>query len=257
MYSLVRVFPMGFLILTVNLAMNAWLLTVVYRQQVRKQLPWFALYVAWEFLLACIQIAAWAISSRFYVSVYWWTEAIDVVLTVAAVRESFLRIFEGFTRLRWFRWSVSGVIAGVVLYSAWKAVYAPPLQATRLGSFVIGAEFAFRWGIAGIGLLTMMLMYLLDEPLRSREGSIVVGFGIASVGFLAWVLSRSLFGTKYIIVSKYFPTVGYFVAAFLWIRAFLRPIAEFGFRELGMGPEDIARELRRYREHAERMMGKK
>lgn len=248
---------MEMVLLIAGLLVNGWLLNIVYRQQVRSQLPWFALYVTWEFLLVCIQLTAWAISSSFYITVYWWTEAIDVVLTVAAVRESFLRIFEGFTRLRWFRWSVSGVIISVVLYSAWKAVYAPPLQATRLGSFVIGAEFAFRWGIAGIGLLTMVLMYLLEEPLRSREGSAVVGFGIASVAFLALVLVRSLFGKKYIFLSKYFPTVGYFVAAFLWIRAFSRPIAEFGFKELGMGPEDIAKELRRYREQAERIMRKK
>ena len=244
-------------LLIAGLVVNAWLLIILYRHQVRSQLPWFFSYTVWQLLLSGIQLVAWAISSDFYVTVYWSTEAIDVVLTVAAVRESFLRIFEGFTRLRWFRWSVTGVIAGVVLYSAWKAVYAPPLHATRLGSFVIGAEFTFRWGIAGIGLLTMVLMYLLEEPLRSREGSVVVGFGIAAVAFLTLVLVRSLFGTKYNFFSKYFPTVGYFVAAFLWIRAFSRPIAEFGFKELGMGPEDIARELRRYRERAERIMGKK
>lgn len=248
---------MEIVLLIAGLVVNAWLLTIVYRQQVRSQLPWFALYVTWEFLLVCIQLTAWVISSRIYGAVYWWTEAIEIVLIVAAVGESFLRVFEGFTRLRWFRWAVGAVIIAVVLYSAWKAIYAPPVQSNRLASFILGTEFGFRWAIAGIGLLTFALMYLLDEPLLSREGSVVVGFGISSVAFLAWVLSRSLFGTRFLFFSKYFPTVGYFVAAFLWIRAFSRPIAEFGFKELGMGPEDIARELRRYREQAERMMRKK
>lgn len=248
---------MATVVLIANLAVNAWLLIIVHRQDARKQLPWFASYVAWEFLLACMQLAAWVISSRFYVAVYWWTEAVEVVLIVAAVRESFLRIFMGFTAMRWFRWSVWAVIIAVVLYSALKAIYAPPVQGSRLAVFVIGAEFMFRWGIAAIGLLSTVLMFVLEEPQGSREDLVVTGFGIASVAFVALVVIRSLFGTRYIFFSKYLPSVGYFVAAFLWIWAFSRPIWEFGFKELGVGPEDVAKTLRGYRDAARRIRGKK
>src|SRR5215469_807548 len=93
-------------VLIFSLIVNAWLLIVVYREEVRKQLQWFALYVAWEFLLSCIQLASWLVSSRLYVALYWWLELIGVVLIVGAARESFLRIFEGFTSIRGFRWSV-------------------------------------------------------------------------------------------------------------------------------------------------------
>jgi hypothetical protein len=244
-------------LLIANLAVNTWLLIILYRRNVRKQLPWFALYVAWEFFLACIQIAAWTISSRFYIAVYWWTEAIAVVLIVAAVRESFLRIFEGFTRFAWFRWSVWGVIIAVVIYSAWKALYAPPVQGNRLTPFVVGAEFAFRWGVAAIGMLSALLMFLLEQPMGTREDSVVTGFGIASIAFVAHVVLVSLFGTRFIFFSTYLPSVGYFVAVFLWIWAFSRPVREFGLKELGVGPEDVAKTLRGYREAAKRIRGKK
>jgi hypothetical protein len=93
--------------------------------------------------------------------------------------------------------------------------------------------------------------------MSTREDAVVTGFGIASVGVLAGVVSFSLFGTKYLFLTKYASSVGYFVAAFWWIWVFSRPVAEFGFKELGMGPEDIAKELRRYRELSERMVRKK
>jgi hypothetical protein len=184
-------------------------------------------------------------------------EAIAVVLIVGGVRESFLRIFEGFTKIAGFRRLVWTVIGAVVLYSAWKAVYAPPVQATRLGAFVSGAEFLFRWGIFGIAALSVILSGLLHQRLDTREDAVVTGFGLASFAFLAHVVNFSLFGTKYLFVTKYVPSVGYFVAVFWWIWVFSRPVQEFGFKELGMGPEDIAKELRRYRQHGEEMMRKK
>jgi hypothetical protein len=243
-------------LLIAGLLVDVWLLIVIHRQGVRKQLPWFALYVAWGVVLVSVQLAAWAINPRLYVAVYWWMEAIAVVLIVGAVRESFLRIFMGFTKMPWFRWAVSGVIAAVVAYSAWKAIYVPPVQGTRLTSFVIGAEFMFRWGIAAIGALTMLLSWLLNEPTNTREDGVVNGFALASGAFVVATVIVSISGTKYLFFIKYLPSVGYFLAVFLWIWVFSRPVEGFGFKELGMGPEDMLKEIRRYREAAQRIRGK-
>ena len=76
------------------------------------------------------------------------------------------------------------------------------------------------------------------------------------MAFVAYVLSRSFFGMRFTFFTQYLPDVGYFAAAFLWIRIFSRRVEEFGFKELGLGPEDIARELRRYREIVERIVRK-
>jgi hypothetical protein len=248
---------MALFLITAGLAVDIWLLIIVYRQGVRKQLPWFASYVAWGVLLQSVQLVTWLISPRLYIAVYWWMEAVAVVLIVGAVRESFLRIFQGFTSKAGFRWSVWGVILAVLMYSAWKAIYLPPIQSSRLESFVYGAEFAFRWGIFGIMILTAIFSLFLREPMDTREDAVVTGFGLASVGVLAAVISFSVFGTRYLFFTKYASSVGYFVAIFWWIWVFSRPVAEFGFKELGMGPEDIAKELRRYREFSERIMRKK
>ena len=230
---------MALILIIAGLVVDAWLLIIVHRQGVRKQLPWFVLYIAWGVLLASVQLATWIISPRLYIAAYWWMELIAVVLIVAAVRESFLRIFQGFTSKAGFRWSVWSVILAVILYSAWKAIYAPPVQSTRLGSFVVGAEFAFRWAIFGIAVLTAVFSVFLREPMDTREDAVVTGFGLASVGVLAGIISFSLFGTRYLFFTKYAPSVGYFLAVFWWIWVFSRPVSEFGFKELGMGRKTL------------------
>jgi hypothetical protein len=40
---------------------------------------------------------------------------------------------------------------------------------------------------------------------------------------------------------------------FWWIYVFSRPVKQFGFEELGMGPDEIRKALRRYRGSGERL----
>lgn len=245
---------MDIALFVVNILVDAWLLYILRRQRVWKHLPWFALYICWEFLGACVGLTTWLLSKQLYVTVFWWMEGVRIALVVAAVRESLLRIFKGFESL--LRRSVAVVIVAVLVYSGWKAVHAPPVQSNWLVSFILGAEFTFRWGIVAVMLLSIGLMWFVQEPMGSREDAVVTGCGIASIAFLVNVLSRSFFGTRFTFFTQYLPDVGYFIAAWWWIRIFSRPVAEFGFKELGMGPEDIRRELRRYRELAEQIMRK-
>lgn len=243
---------MDIAVIVAGLAVYVWLAVIVCHQSIRDQLPWFVVYVFWEILAALVQLVLLPINSRLYVEVYWWMEAVEIALIVAVVRESFLRVFEGLTRKPGFRWLVWSVIGAVVVYSAWKAVHAPPLQTGRLATFVFGAEFLFRWGIAGIALLTTVLSLLAKEGI-TREDAVVTGFGVASLAFVLYVSSFSFFGTKYIFLTKYIPSVGYFVAAFWWIYVFSRPLRQFGFEELGMGPEGIREALRRSEDFGERL----
>lgn len=240
-----------------GLLVNFWLLIILHRQGVQKELPWFVLYILWAVLSESVVVAVWFFGRQLFPTLYWSLETIEIALIVAAVRESFLRLFRGFTRKPGFRWSVWGVIGGVVVYSIWNAFATPSVQQNKFGIFEVDAEFLFRWAILGIALLTTILGLLLGESPETREDAVIMGFGSASAGFLAYVISISLFGPKYIFITKYAPTVGYFVAAGWWIWVFSHPVARFGFKELGMGPEDIAKAVRRSREFMERLMREK
>lgn len=238
-----------------NLAVNLWLSVVVWRREVWKPLRWFSLYVAAGLLSTGVGLTLWFVDRRLYVTVFWWMEAAKIALIVAAVRESFVRTFVGFTSLRWFPWVVRGVIAGVVAYSIWKAIYAPPVQSNRLISFIIAGEFTFRWGFVGIGLLSLALLRILELPHDTRETAVIDGYTIASAAFLVYVISRSFFGTRFVGITQFVPDIGYVLAVILWIKYMSRPEREFGFKELGMTPEALAAELRRYREVATRLLG--
>lgn len=243
-------------VFAVNLAINLWLLIILQRQRVRMRLPWFVYYVAWVVITGLLQLVLALKGHRLLVLLYWWMEAVEIFLIVAAVRESFFRIFRGFTKMRWFRWTVSGLITAVLGYSAWKALYHPPVQISRLATFVLVAESVFRWGILGIALLTTVLSAAVSEPMDTREDAVVTGFGVASFGFLIYVVSRWFFGLKYISLTKYASSVGYFGAAFWWIWVFSRPVEGVGFEELGIGPEEMLRTIRQYRQSIKRIRGK-
>lgn len=247
---------MATLVTILVLLLNFWLLTVLHRQAVRKQLPCFVFYIAWEVCSGCLSLALLAINRHLHDAVYWWFEAIEIALIVAAVRESFLRIFGGFTKMRWFRWTVTGVILAVIAYATYKAIYYPPIQGNRLTVLVAGAEFLFRWGIAGIGILTIVLSWLVDEPTHTREDAVVTGFAVISIAFVGYVILVSLFGTKYLFFAKYIPSVGYFMAAILWIRVFSRQEKGIGFEEIGIGPEEMLKLVRGYQKAIDAIRGK-
>jgi hypothetical protein len=231
----------------------AWLLIILQRHGVRKQLPCFALYVLWECLATLTQLTFWLLRSQLYYRTYWWMEAVEIILTVAAVRESFLRIFQGFTQQRGFRWTVWSVIGAVGIYAALKVAYGSP-QNTRLDAFVVNAEFLFRWGFLAIAVLSTVLGLLFREGI-TREDAVVIGFGTAAGAFLFYLGCLAVFGNKYIFLIKNIPAVGYFVAVFWWIYVFSRPLKQFGFEELGMGPDDIRKALDRSRDFGERLGG--
>jgi hypothetical protein len=238
----------------IHLAVNCWLLVILWRRDLWRMLPWFYFYIASEFVTTSVALTLWCINPRLYVTVYWWMEPVVIGLMVGAVRESFLGTFVGFSSLRWFPWVVTSVIAGVLVYSTWKAIYAPPVQSNRAISFIIAGEFTFRWGIVAIALLSLLMVRMLELPNDSREVVVMGGCAIASAAFLVTVLSRSFFGEKYTWIMQYIPELGYLMAITIWIKYMLRPELEFGFKELGITPEQMAAELRRYQETAERLL---
>lgn len=235
----------------------AWLLVIiVHRQETRRQLPWFALYVLWECCATLVQLVLWVLSRKWYFNAYWWMEAVEIGLMVAAVRESFLRLFQGLSKRAGFRWLVWGVIAGVVIYSSWVAIATPSVQQNKFGIFEVDAELLFRWGVFGIAALVSILSLLLEGTMKTREAAVVIGFGIASLAFVLYVGSFSILGAKYSFLTQYVPSVGYFLAVGWWIWVFSRPIEKFGFKELGIGPDDMRKEIRRYGDDADKIARK-
>jgi hypothetical protein len=241
----------------IHLAVSGWLLVVMLRRGIWRSLPWFTSYIASEVLGACAGLALWSVNRHLYLTVYWSLDAVQLILIVGAVRESFVRTFVGFSSLRWFPRLVAGVIATVLVYAAWKAIYAPPVQNNRLVALIIGGEFTFRWGIVAVGLLSAGLERLFSLARDTHEVAVIDGCAVVSVGILAWAVIRSLFGTRYSLITQYFGELAYLLASWIWLKYMLRQKAETGFEQLGMAPEQVALELSRYRKAAVRLLNKR
>jgi hypothetical protein len=247
--------PIAIISFLVHLLVNGWLLIILIRRRVIRQLPWFSAYITSELVGAGVGLILWSVNRHLYVAVFWWMAAAQITLIVGAVRESFLRIFIGFRSKWWFPWLLGCVFAVVLSYSAWKAIYAPPVRANRLISLIVDGEFAFRWTIVAVGLLSVALEWLFLLPRDTREAAVLDGSTIASVGMLAWVVSRSLLGPqKYVFVTQYFQELGYLLGAAVWIKYMSRPEIPAGFDKLSITPEQAAAELSRYRKAAERFL---
>jgi hypothetical protein len=232
-----------------NLIFDIWLLRILWRQGIRKQLPWFVAYVVWELTVTVVGLTLWIASQPMYIKVSWWMEAVRVALLVVAVGESLLGIFKGFESL--LRWSVLAVVAAVIWYSVWKGNHGTPAQWSHLTWFVFNAEFALRWAISGVTVVATGLMWFIAEPAGTREDAVITGAAMDSMGFVAWSVLLSFFGRKFTLIARYLPDVGYFIAAFYWIKIFQRPIQGMGLEELGMEPEEVRKRLRSYRELAD------
>jgi hypothetical protein len=158
-----------------------------------------------------------------YFTVYWSTAPVDLALTVMALRESFLSIFWLETRLRWFRWVFWSSIGLAVAYCCWEAWALPPRQANRLVMVYIDLEFALDIVISVFGLLYGGFIRLFGILEHQRETAIILGFTANScLGNFGW-LTRSVFGTRFKLLSGLVVAMAYIVAEAIWTRDLLRP----------------------------------
>jgi hypothetical protein len=208
--------------LIVTIALQVCILTLLVRHRLQKQFLWFLIYISYA-LAECILRLAVSGSPQTYFRVYWLTEVLDVVLTLAAVRESFLHIFWPETRQRWFKWVFWSCIALAIAYASWKAWAYPPRQADRIVMVILNLEFALGTSISIFGLLYFGLIKMFAVLEHQRESGIILGFTAnASIATFSWI-TRSVFGTKFRLLSEWIPALAYIVAELTWSAELLQP----------------------------------
>jgi len=237
-----------------NLLIDLGLLLLLLHRKAHKWLPWFICYIAWQVLAGCILVALSMIGKKAYAIGYWWIEWIELALIAAAMRESFLSMFDELRRKAGFRLLVWSAISAVIVYSILKAIHAPPIQTDKSTISLFGFEFLFRSGVIVIAFIATMLSLLPEKRMHRPEDAVLAGFGIASLGVLLFVVWVSVFRDKGLFLTKYLPTVAYFTAAGFWIRGFIRPIHGYGLKESGFTLDGISKALSQYGDDADEIM---
>jgi len=231
--------------LSISLALEIWLVALIFKRQIRHLFPLFFTFTLYTLLVTVFRLATVA-DYRTYFYVYWSTDAPLVALSLVALHEAFHWVFEGFYRLWWFRLFYYGTIALVLAVAIRNAFVSPPVQAHPVISLILDIGIAVNFVLGGIVALFYILKKLLVvEPRRYAYG-IVLGFGISSAGPLIGYLAFSGFGTKAQTFAKYCSTVAYILGVAIWVASFIRPEPEDKEWQPPMSPEQMLEEVQGY-----------
>lgn len=210
---------------------------------VYRRLPLFVAYVAYSALATAARLASLA-HWPLYWKVYWITEAGDMALALAAVAHSFFLAFRGLFQVRWFRYLAPLLPALVVLYAAAKAWLRPPAAAGPWVPLIVGVEIAAQNLVAAAFLAYLALRRILKLAYSAVDFEVMLGFAVSSFGMLAAVVLRSEFGTRFMNVTIWTPSIAYFCALLIWLKAALHQPT--GAPELAVDPARALEELARY-----------
>jgi hypothetical protein len=231
--------------LSISLMLELWLVTLLFKRGVRRHFPMFFYFTLYAAAATAARLLASA-HYRTYFYTFWWTEALLLVLSLAALHEVFHWMFVGFYQLWWFRLFYYGAIALVLGIAVRNAVVNPPAQAHRVISLVLNISIAVDLVQAGIVSLFYIFRRLLVVEFRRYAYGIVVGFGITSTGPLLGYLARSEFGTKVETFAVHSAAVAYILGAAAWITTFIRPEPEEEEWLPPMSPERMLEEAQSY-----------
>jgi hypothetical protein len=208
--------------LAVTVGLQLCVFVLMLRRKLQKRFAWFFVYIVYD---ACESVLRLAVSHNpsAYFKVYWSTAIAGTLLTLLALRESFLSVFWHEVRFRWFRWVFWISIALAVAYGCFEAWAAPPRQASRFVVVMLDIEFAVVIVIATFGVLYAGSIKLFGILEHQRETAIIFGFTTNACLTAFGVVMRSTFGTRFKSISEWIPAIAYIIAELIWIRDLLRP----------------------------------
>jgi len=238
-------YRLGLAIQITSIGLLVGILVSMVRMRLYREFPFFGSYVAY-IVVQMVLRAAFLSNGRLYFYVYWITAPLETLLAIAAVYESFRRVFRVFFLLRWFRFVFPGSIVVALLGSALASYISPPPTVSVAGAMIISAMAVAQYVILAISFVFFALVLLLPVRWGIHEYHIVMGFGLSSLAMIVAAVIRSVFVTRFTFFSSMLPPVVYVLVLVIWLTAMLHPLPpEPVFVGEGLSPEEVVRILRR------------
>jgi hypothetical protein len=231
--------------LCISLGLELWLLALLFRRGVRHHFPVFFSYGA---LLAPVTLARLLTLTNYpiYFMVFWSTDALLLLLGLAALHETFRWVYEGFYMFWWFRLIYYGTISLVLFITIRNAVVNPPVQAHPLVGLILSIGIAVNLLRAGIAALFAALSKPLAIEHRRYPFGIVAGFAASSLGPFVGYFARSIFGKNVDTFTQNASAVAYILALVIWLIAFSKPEPEESAWTPPMSPDEMLKVVHGY-----------
>jgi hypothetical protein len=231
--------------LAISLGLDIWLIVLLLQRRVRSHFPVFFSFILFETAAVAARLLT---VSRYesYFYVFWMTEAVLLLLRLAALHEAFRWIYEGFYLMSTFRVLYYGAIVTVLGIAIRNALANPPVQAHPVIGVILDVEVAVNLLQAAVVTLFYVLLKPLAIEFRRYPFGIVGGFAVLSVIRLIAYMARSEFGTQTDAFTRQASAVAYILAVGMWLLAFAVPEYDENQWTPPMSPEQMLNAVRRY-----------
>jgi hypothetical protein len=210
-----------FLWVTVTL-LQAGIAIAMYRRNQHREFPAFWWYTVFHVLQSITAFVANSMSYTVFFYVYWGTEAVDAIFTLAVIQEIFSKVFDPYSALRklgtaLFRW-LAIVLCLLAIVSA---ALAPGVAADRFIRGLLAMERSIQLIQTGVLLFLFLFSKLFGLSWRHHIFGMALGFGVyASTSLVASSLEAQ-FGKPVFAICSNLLASSYAMGAYIWSCYFL------------------------------------
>ena len=232
--------------------LQGWIAVLMLRRGTHKKYRFFFSYTVFAVLAELTKFLLTEPGKNTWLSFWvgWGCEAIYAVLGFLAIYEAFGHVFENFHHLTWFKLLLpvtAAIMLGIAILIplVHRSVDTDPLL-----EGILDLQVAVRCLQLGVFFLIFLLARVFDLDYRQYSFGIAAGFGIAAAGILLGTLVRTGLGLRFLIYSRYVPSVAYCVAVAVWLASFVRVEPEDPYRDYRhlFTPELFLGRLMRYKQ---------
>jgi hypothetical protein len=192
---------------------------IMWSKRLYPRFPLFAGYTVYSIAATVLRNILLMANSDLFPIVYWTTEALYIVLGLAAIYEAFREAFRPFYSIWWFRLLVYLVIVVPLGISVVAILRTPSTDVDRTGAAILLVQIGTRYVQGGMFALAFTMIRFFRLPVSRYSSGIIDGFGINAIGILAGSILRSAFGTNYNNFFRFASVVGYIIALLIWLTS--------------------------------------
>jgi hypothetical protein len=236
--------PLGLVLSLTAAGLVIGLIMIFLWRRLFAEFPWFFAYLASSVVVTAVRLSLRGDYLTIF-KVYWATEAVYALLALLALHEVFRRVFFAFYLFRWF-WPVfPTAVVGIVLIT-FTGELRVAKEAPQLVRLVLAVGVTAKYVEAGLFVVFVLLVALLNVTWRTYAFGIVNGFAVSALGGWLSYGVTSEFGTKFTALAKYSHPVAYILAVIIWLITFARPEAPGATERwiLAITPDELVTEIK-------------